>query len=312
MFGGLDARALFVLLRKLRPQRMIEVGSGYSSLLSADVNQRFLDSQMELTCVEPHPPKFLDRTVSGLTQLIRQRVQDLPITEFQQLANGDILFIDSSHVAKTGSDVNFLILEVLPRLQPGTWTPSSSSPTASPCWSMAAPSPVGHAGRDPRQRRRARRPISARRRLMLRVRELEAFYGASQALFGMELGVDAGEVVTLMGRNGMGKTTTVNTIMGLCRRDAASSSSTASASITCRPIASPGWDWAWCPRAARSSPTSRCARTWLPPRPTGWATPRPGPWPAPSTSCRGSPSASATWATSSRAASSRCWRSAAR
>jgi branched-chain amino acid transport system ATP-binding protein len=50
---------------------------------------------------------------------------------------------------------------------------------------------------------------------MLRVHELEAFYGASQALFGMELGIDAGEVVTLMGRNGMGKTTTVNTIMGL-------------------------------------------------------------------------------------------------
>ena len=51
--------------------------------------------------------------------------------------------------------------------------------------------------------------------VMLRVRELAAFYGASQALFGMELAVDAGEVVTLMGRNGMGKTTTVNAIMGL-------------------------------------------------------------------------------------------------
>jgi branched-chain amino acid transport system ATP-binding protein len=50
---------------------------------------------------------------------------------------------------------------------------------------------------------------------MLRVKDLEAFYGASQALFGMELSVDAGEVVTLMGRNGMGKTTTVNAIMGL-------------------------------------------------------------------------------------------------
>ncbi|MBM3647741.1 MAG: ABC transporter ATP-binding protein [Alphaproteobacteria bacterium] len=50
---------------------------------------------------------------------------------------------------------------------------------------------------------------------MLRVRDLEVFYGTSQALFGMELGVDAGEVVTLMGRNGMGKTTTVSTIMGL-------------------------------------------------------------------------------------------------
>ena len=50
---------------------------------------------------------------------------------------------------------------------------------------------------------------------MLRVRDLESFYGSSQALFGMELGVDAGEVVTLMGRNGMGKTTTVHAIMGL-------------------------------------------------------------------------------------------------
>ncbi|MDI1283561.1 MAG: ABC transporter ATP-binding protein [Reyranella sp.] len=50
---------------------------------------------------------------------------------------------------------------------------------------------------------------------MLRVRDLTAFYGASQALFGMELSVDAGEVVTLMGRNGMGKTTTVHAVMGL-------------------------------------------------------------------------------------------------
>jgi branched-chain amino acid transport system ATP-binding protein len=50
---------------------------------------------------------------------------------------------------------------------------------------------------------------------MLKVRDLQAFYGASQALFGMELAIDAGEVVTLMGRNGMGKTTTVHAIMGL-------------------------------------------------------------------------------------------------
>jgi branched-chain amino acid transport system ATP-binding protein len=51
--------------------------------------------------------------------------------------------------------------------------------------------------------------------MMLKVRELEGFYGPSQALFGMELAVDAGEVVTLMGRNGMGKTTTVHAIMGV-------------------------------------------------------------------------------------------------
>ena len=50
---------------------------------------------------------------------------------------------------------------------------------------------------------------------MLRVANLEAFYGISQALFGMAFEIDAGEVVTLMGRNGMGKTTTVRSIMGL-------------------------------------------------------------------------------------------------
>ena len=50
---------------------------------------------------------------------------------------------------------------------------------------------------------------------MLRVENLEAFYGASQALFGMAFAINAGEVVTLMGRNGMGKTTTVHAVMGV-------------------------------------------------------------------------------------------------
>jgi branched-chain amino acid transport system ATP-binding protein len=50
---------------------------------------------------------------------------------------------------------------------------------------------------------------------MLKVENLEGFYGASQALFGMAFAIDAGEVVTLMGRNGMGKTTTVHAVMGL-------------------------------------------------------------------------------------------------
>ena len=53
--------------------------------------------------------------------------------------------------------------------------------------------------------------------MMLRVENLETFYGESQVLFGMDLEVDAGEVVTLLGRNGMGKTTTVRSIMGLTR-----------------------------------------------------------------------------------------------
>ena len=52
---------------------------------------------------------------------------------------------------------------------------------------------------------------------MLEVRGLQASYGVSQALFGVDLEVDTGEVVTLMGRNGMGKTTTVRSIMGIIR-----------------------------------------------------------------------------------------------
>jgi branched-chain amino acid transport system ATP-binding protein len=52
---------------------------------------------------------------------------------------------------------------------------------------------------------------------MLRVERLETCYGASQVLFGMTFHIDAGEVVTLLGRNGMGKTTTVHSIMGLVR-----------------------------------------------------------------------------------------------
>jgi len=50
---------------------------------------------------------------------------------------------------------------------------------------------------------------------LLEVRGIETFYGASQALFGVSLCVDEGEVITLIGRNGMGKSTTVNTLMGL-------------------------------------------------------------------------------------------------
>ena len=52
---------------------------------------------------------------------------------------------------------------------------------------------------------------------MLTVRGLTTHYGTSQALFGVDLDVNRGEVVTLLGRNGMGKTTTINTIMGILR-----------------------------------------------------------------------------------------------
>lgn len=118
-FSGLDARMLFSFLREFRPRHMIEVGSGFSSLLTADVNRRFLGGCLDFTCIEPYPRDFLRESVLGITRLIETRVQDVSLETFDVLVEGDVLFIDSSHVAKTGSDVNFIFLQVLPRLKPG-------------------------------------------------------------------------------------------------------------------------------------------------------------------------------------------------
>ena len=118
-FSWLDARALFVLLQKWQPRRVIEVGSGFSSLLIADVSVRILDKPFDFTCIEPYPREFLKNSPPGVSRLLEQKVQEVPSAVFSDLEAGDILFIDSSHVSKTGSDVNYLYFEVLPRLKPG-------------------------------------------------------------------------------------------------------------------------------------------------------------------------------------------------
>ena len=117
-FSWLDARALFVLFRHWRPRRVVEVGSGYSTLLMADINERFLDCSARITSIEPFPRPFLTRMADRI-ELLETRVQDVPWAVFESLEAGDVLFIDSSHVAKTGSDVNFIFFEVLPRLARG-------------------------------------------------------------------------------------------------------------------------------------------------------------------------------------------------
>ena len=118
-FSWLDCRALFVLLRAWRPGRFVEVGSGFSTLLVADVNHRFLNGSMKLTCVEPYPRPFLRSPELSIERLFAQKVQDVDASVFSDLEEGDVLFVDSSHVAKTGSDVNHLCFEVLPRLRQG-------------------------------------------------------------------------------------------------------------------------------------------------------------------------------------------------
>ena len=120
-FSWLDSRALFVLMQAFKPRRIIEVGSGFSSLLMADVNTRFLHSKTHITCIEPYPRSFLTDELDGLNEVIVAPVQDVPVDRFQTLSSGDVLFIDSSHVSKTGSDLNYMLFQVIPRLKRGVY-----------------------------------------------------------------------------------------------------------------------------------------------------------------------------------------------
>jgi predicted O-methyltransferase YrrM len=115
----LDAEFLYAALRRFKPKAIIEVGSGFSSLITAEVNRRHLNRATEFSCIEPYPRQFLIDGVDGITQLVRERVENVDLSFFNRLGAGDILFIDSSHVSKVGSDVNYLFFEVIPRLHPG-------------------------------------------------------------------------------------------------------------------------------------------------------------------------------------------------
>lgn len=119
LYSGMDALSLYTMLRKLKPARVIEVGSGFSSLLTADVSRRFLGGAVDFTCVEPYPRQMLLDGVPGISRLMVEKVESVDLAVFEALGENDILFIDSSHVAKTGSDVNYLYFEVIPRLAPG-------------------------------------------------------------------------------------------------------------------------------------------------------------------------------------------------
>jgi len=119
MFPVLDAEVLFAVLGHFKPRRMIEVGSGFSSLVAAEANCRLLDGKMQLTCVDPYPRPFIEQGVDGLHRLVQSRIEDQDIALFDELDAGDVLFIDSSHVVKTAGDVTHLFFEVLPRLRPG-------------------------------------------------------------------------------------------------------------------------------------------------------------------------------------------------
>lgn len=112
-----DAALLYAMVRLLRPRRIVEVGCGWSTTVTAAAIQHGgIDAQ--LTCIEPYPRAFL-RGMGAVLTLREEKVEHTPAAVFDELAAGDLLFIDTSHVVKTGSDVVHLFLTLLPQLPDG-------------------------------------------------------------------------------------------------------------------------------------------------------------------------------------------------
>jgi len=123
IFESVDGEILYCMVRHLKPRRIVEIGSGFSTMLSA---QAILKNQMEdpgyaceLIAIDPYPNPMLKAGFPGLSRVIKDEVQDLPLELFTSLGRNDILFIDSSHILRIGSDVQYEYLEVVPRLAPG-------------------------------------------------------------------------------------------------------------------------------------------------------------------------------------------------
>ncbi len=117
------AAGLHAMIREERPRRVIEVGSGNSTRVIAAalaLNAREPGATpARYTVIDPFPAADLQVRLPQITDVVPQQVETMKPALFEELERGDILFVDSSHVVKQGSDVVFLVLEVLPRLRPG-------------------------------------------------------------------------------------------------------------------------------------------------------------------------------------------------
>ena len=125
-FPRLDAAAAYAMVRSLRPRRIVEVGSGHSTrFLARAVADGGLDTR--ITAIDPQPRASIEKLP---VEWLRTPVQR--VAAFPPLGEDDILFIDSSHQLKPGSDVEFLLKAVLPMLPPGCACTSTTSfsPTA--------------------------------------------------------------------------------------------------------------------------------------------------------------------------------------
>jgi hypothetical protein len=117
-----EAIILYCMMRHLQPRRIVEIGSGYSSAAILDTNELFFADAISCTFVEPHPERLLSllkETDKKKATIIQENLQAVDMSLFAELTRNDILFIDSTHVSKINSDVNFIFFGLLPALQEG-------------------------------------------------------------------------------------------------------------------------------------------------------------------------------------------------
>jgi hypothetical protein len=118
-FGRVEANFLFCFIIHIRPRKIIQAGSGVSTsvILQAAAVAGY---EPEIVCIDPYPTGYLERlSQQGKIRLIAKRAQDVALEDLTALAVNDLFFVDSTHTVKPGSEVNRIILEVMPRLPSG-------------------------------------------------------------------------------------------------------------------------------------------------------------------------------------------------
>lgn len=118
-----DGIFLYCMINHLKPAKIIEIGSGFSSALMMDTNNLNFSDNIDLTFIEPFPEERLFKLISGSYKatIIKDFVQQVDLASFSLLEVNDILFVDSSHVSKFNSDLNHIMFNILPVLQKGVY-----------------------------------------------------------------------------------------------------------------------------------------------------------------------------------------------
>jgi len=116
-----DAFTLYSMIRKYKPERIIEIGSGFSSCVMLDTNDHYFEGGIDLIFIEPYPDLLysLFKRSDSNRAVISNNLQEVNLDLFSSLEENDILFVDSTHVSKLNSDVNKIILEIIPSLKKG-------------------------------------------------------------------------------------------------------------------------------------------------------------------------------------------------